>query len=532
VPIYSTNQTISDMTEIMDVFLKITAMPTKQESHITDKVKEYFNPILRSCSMGKWVELKTAVPTTLEYLLRIRKVTTKSMKTALHRRLTDHHGLKIEIKKCQEHHSKLLNESMDNHIVELTAVVPLSVRTQPVAAATTTLSSCPNLQVGDGGAPSTESNRSNTRTPSSGSGPQEPCIIATQAAAAAASCDSQGNSASDNAEFPALFFTAKTEKPKIAGTSSGYSSSKINFVLQSIASDTDLNSKLDFFKADLNREMQASSYEAAIDAEFNHESLLLHVRISCKWKSPRHAQTIRRMIHRAIRHRFSVIDNKIRIFNLDTALPSSCQFKSGSRWLQHSPEKGSAYTMPVENLVLELGKEVRAQEVQLLKCKTLAELRTDAKAKQVLLANLYDVLLWRYPQVPNTSGFKFQPQQPKEPALLESCHAVSTNSLHDSEAQSINSTPTVTEIPPVLVAGDSTLTPSSTDDAAPAPRRSLSFGSGCSVAQTPSGGTLSACDSGARPAGACINLFSSLRDAVVLIRQFACSCWIKPEDGA
>ena len=514
---------MSDKTVPMDMLLQIRMPNAENVSSVTKIVHAILDPLLRKCPTGKWVKMPTISPTSLDYLIRVQ-ATVKYLRVKLRGALAkDGHTFKIRndfiLRECEDRHSALLNGSMYNHIVELTAPSSLPLRTHPVAEAATTPPSGQNLQVCDGGAPRSESSRSETRPPnslSSGSGSQEPGLIADLAAAARGGAfgDSQGRN-SDNAEVPVLCFTAK--KPSISGNSSGYSSSRINFALQLIASDPELDSKLTLLKAGLRGEMLAKAYEAVIDVESNPSSLLLHVRIACKWKTAVHTETIKRIMRRAICERFIVDNGKIRIFDLGTALPSGCQFGSGTRWLQHSPARGAAYTMPMEKFVLELGNEVRAQEAQLLGCATPAQYMADAKAKQLLLSNLLDVLRWRCPQVPNTSCFVFQ--TPKEPALQDAGRAGSIDSAIPAPAQSLPSTrsPTVTDI-------------SSSDGRASNPCRNLSFSS---IGLQSAGGTevppgKATCDSGAGPAGVQRFAVISFYRCVMLTGPFDCSCWIWP----
>jgi hypothetical protein len=297
-----------------------------------------------------------------------------------------------------------------------------------------------------------------------------------QAAAAArgdASGDSQGrNSESDDATLlPVLCFTGK--RPTKGKQTLAYSSAKVICVLNLNASesDQDLDAKLNSFRAELNREIQALSFEAVIDAELNRETFLLRVKIVCTWKTPRYAIAIRRSIWHIIETRLRLARKyfTVKIWSIDaeSLAKSHVQFPSGSRWLQHSPAKGSAYTMPIENFVLELGKEVRAQEAQYLKCETQAQFMADGKAKQVLLANLHDVLRWRFPHRPpvldtDPSAFCFQ-QQAVDLEQLKEAPPVLGSKDSRNVLESLNPTstpnPTSTGISPSLVAGAPALTP-------------------------------------------------------------------------
>ena len=164
----------------------------------------------------------------------------------------------------------------------------------------------------------------------------------------------------------------------------------------------------------------------------------------------------------------------------------------------------------MESFILELGKEVRANESQLLKCVTLAEVFAHAKANQVLLSNVHDVLRWKFPHQPPVLGSdpaRFQQHKPKN-ASQNSGRADSLDS--SVEAPPLNPSQIISagesEILPVSLAGGPILTPvSSNFTASPAPcrARSLQFGSGA-VAQTPSEGAPPACS----PAGVYHNCFA------------------------
>jgi hypothetical protein len=482
---------VSNGPDTVDFFLQIRGMPDTKVSYITDTVDSFLEPRLRECRTGKWHKYKTVHQTTLEYLIRINKVTVEHLKRVVRTKLHPYIDPKgVTLKICKEHQTELLNKSLYNQISK-NAANSLPASTLSVAVAAT--SSIQNVQVGDGGTPGTETKRAKSSlTPSlvpSGLGPQQPCMLAAHWKAAAAggdvSVDSQGlrsRSESGEAVFPVLCFTGK--RP-CTGTSQAYSSSKTICHLQLNASVQDLDAKVNSFRAELNREIQALSFEAVIDADFNCETFLLRVKIVCTWKFPRHSATIRRPIRDIIESRLLLPRNKytVKIFAASPESPANCQLLSGSRWLQHSPAKGSAYTMPMENFVLELGKEVRAQEDKFLNCKTQAQFMTDAKAKQVLLNNLYDVLRWRFPDLPqvlDSSAFLFrqQPVRVLEQLSPDSGCADSMDSRQlDPEALSRNSTstpnPTLTEISSSSVAGDPAVTPFSSVEELPGPAGNL-----------------------------------------------------------
>ena len=464
----------------MDFSLQITNIPVNEVSNITAEVDAFFKPKLRECSKGKWHKIATFQPTSLAFLVRINKVTLEHLKATLRRIILDKCKIdkkSVIVKKCPVHLTELLNKSPYNQIPENAADSP-PVSTLSVGAAAT--SSIQNF--GDGGGPGTETKLGKSSAPpslvSSGSGQQQACIMANQLQAAAAargdaSGDSQGrNSESDDATLlPVLCFTGK--RPTKGKQTLAYSSAKVICVLNLNASesDQDLDAKLNSFRAELNREIQALSFEAVIDAELNRETFLLRVKIVCTWKTPRYAIAIRRSILHIIETRLRLARKyfTVKIWSIDaeSLAKSHVQFPSGSRWLQHSPAKGSAYTMPIENFVLELGKEVRAQEAQYLKCETQAQFIADGKAKQVLLANLHDVLRWRFPNQPpvldlDPSAFCFQQQAVDLEQLKEAPPVLgSTASRHVQESSHPTSTPnpTSTGISPSLVAGAPALTP-------------------------------------------------------------------------
>jgi hypothetical protein len=464
----------------MDFSLQITNIPVNEVSNITAEVDAFFKPKLRECSKGKWHKIATFQPTSLAFLVRINKVTLEHLKATLRRIILDKCKIdkkSVIVKKCPVHLTELLNKSPYNQIPENAADSP-PVSTLSVGAAAT--SSIQNF--GDGGGPGTETKLGKSSAPpslvSSGSGQQQACIMANQLQAAAAargdaSGDSQGrNSESDDATLlPVLCFTGK--RPTKGKQTLAYSSAKVICVLNLNASesDQDLDAKLNSFRAELNREIQALSFEAVIDAELNRETFLLRVKIVCTWKTPRYAIAIRRSILHIIETRLRLARKyfTVKIWSIDaeSLAKSHVQFPSGSRWLQHSPAKGSAYTMPIENFVLELGKEVRAQEAQYLKCETQAQFMADGKAKQVLLANLHDVLRWRFPHRPpvldtDPSAFCFQ-QQAVDLEQLKEAPPVLGSKDSRNVLESLNPTstpnPTSTGISPSLVAGAPALTP-------------------------------------------------------------------------
>jgi hypothetical protein len=464
----------------MDLFVQISGIPINDVSSITAEVDAFFKQKLRECSKGKWHKIATFQPTSLAFLVRINKVTLEHLKATLRRIILDKCKIdkkSVIVKKCPVHLTELLNKSPYNQIPENAADSP-PVSTLSVGAAAT--SSIQNF--GDGGGPGTETKLGKSSAPpslvSSGSGQQQACIMANQLQAAAAargdaSGDSQGrNSESDDATLlPVLCFTGK--RPTKGKQTLAYSSAKVICVLNLNASesDQDLDAKLNSFRAELNREIQALSFEAVIDAELNRETFLLRVKIVCTWKTPRYAIAIRRSILHIIETRLRLARKyfTVKIWSIDaeSLAKSHVQFPSGSRWLQHSPAKGSAYTMPIENFVLELGKEVRAQEAQYLKCETQAQFMADGKAKQVLLANLHDVLRWRFPNQPpvldlDPSAFCFQ-QQAVDLEQLKEAPPVLGSKDSRNVLESLNPTstpnPTSTGISPSLVAGAPALTP-------------------------------------------------------------------------
>jgi hypothetical protein len=491
----------------MDVFLQIHDMPPENVPTITNRVNEIYKPRLQKCPTSKWFPIRTVQKTTLEYVMRFDRVTIDTLRRELRKRLNDCNATKVRIHECHSsgrnaHFAKTLDESPYDRIIELSAPNALPVLTQPVAAAVTT--SIRNLPV-DGGS---VSKHANTRLPPLVSFEPLAGILAAQVVDAAgrnASGDNQVPSRNSEPAEDSVFCFTKPSRTKCQ--SNAYSNSKMFFVLRLNAVDRELESKLADFKSDLIQVIQEKSYEAFIDAESTPERL--HIRIVCSWKTPCYGYSIRRLIHNAILNRLC-LEGRIRIFNLpgnsDPASLSDRQAPSGLRWLQHSHAKGVAYTMPMESFVLELGKEVRAHELQLLKCVTLAEVWAHAKRNQVLLSNVYDVLRWRFSAQNQSVSYPVRLQEPKKAlakkeASPDTGHNDSIDSRVTPDALPLTSSQTITEISPSSVAGNPILTPAS-DAASPAPRRrALQFG-GCTVAQTPSGEfALSACGSGAGPAG-------------------------------
>ena len=503
----------------MDVLLRIEFMPLEDVSTIRDTVNAIYKPRLQKCPTSKWVLMPSTLNCNLSYLMRFDNGTIENLKKELKSKLITKFKQVVgnptttAVIQCVDrvgdtnaHYTKLLDESPHEQIVELSAANPPPVRTQPVAALATT--SIQNVQV------SAVPKYAIPRPPpsvSSGAGPQEPLAgtCAAQSVADAggdASKNSQGRN-SEAAQASVFHFT----RPGNTSHSKAFLNSRIFFVLQLNSADHGLESKIADFKANLIHDIQAKSYEAFIDADLTAERL--HIRIACSWKTPCHAITIKRIIDNAIRNRWS-LEEKIRIFNLNTdpASLSNRNPPSGSRWLQHSQAKGAAYRMPMESFVLELGKEVRAHESHLLKCVTLAEVFAHAKANQVLLSNVHDVLRWKFPHQPPVLGSdpaRFQQHKPKN-ASQNSGRADILDSESSVEAPPLNSSQIISagesEILPVSLAGGPILTPvSSNSTASPAPcrARSLQFGSGA-VAQTPSEGAPPACG----PAGVYHNCFA------------------------
>jgi hypothetical protein len=280
----------------------------------------------------------------------------------------------------------------------------------------------------------------------------------------------------------------------VHANSRALSSTRITFALQFL----DLNSTrlLTEFKNDLSRDIQAMTYQAVIDVAIKPGSQLLQVKISCEWKTPIHAYSIRRTIKDSIAGRFHV--DTVRVFQMDSSSIISHSDHNPSRWLQHSQPKGAAYTVPIENFVNALGKEVQAQEAMFLKCQTLAQFRDDARSKQVLLCNLHDALRWRFRQVlQNQSAFRFR--NPSQSLEVSPVAGQASTSGHAPVAP----TPDAPPCPAVALTESSSSVTGDLSPPAPSPNarcRSLTF-SDESVAQTLSVGDRPACDTGVGPAG-------------------------------
>jgi hypothetical protein len=170
-------------------------------------------------------------------------------------------------------------------------------------------------------------------------------------------------------------------------------STRIVFSLSLLDGDSTQN--LTDFKSDLTSDIQAKTYQAVIDVSVKSSSQL-QVTVACEWKNPMYVQAIRRTIKNSIKGRFK--DTGFRVTQMDRSSISTA-VHTGSRWLLHELPKGTAYTVPIENFINVLGQEIQAQESLFLNCQTLAQFRDDARAKQVLLCNVHDVLRWRYRQV-------------------------------------------------------------------------------------------------------------------------------------
>jgi hypothetical protein len=172
----------------LDLYVKISDMPVQNVSTIKDMVTDFLNSRLRKCPTSKCFKIRSISKTTLECLVRTNKITVSSLKTSLQAALGEFKTLTIVIGVCAEHHSKLLDSSTDVQLALSAAnSLPMPMSAKAVAATATLLPS-QKVHISDGGAP-TESNRSNARglrppsLVSSGSGSQEPDIIAAQVAA-------------------------------------------------------------------------------------------------------------------------------------------------------------------------------------------------------------------------------------------------------------------------------------------------------------------------------------------------------------
>lgn len=461
--------------DAMDVYVKLSASQGQSQPDFAETAA-FFNGRLSRFEKAKYHQLPTYSKDTFEFLVRINKCTIKSLKQTVKRSLPGFDT--VIIKECDSNLTRLLDTSCSMQIAVLTAIQNAPpVITGAVAS----------------GAPAPSQS-----LPDSG----HQCLAQSDAGSKSQGCARENKPSSDDAGITTN--RIKSIFSKQAGgayANEAFSSAKIVFALQ--LSDCYAPENLTELKRDLTREIQAKTYQAVIDVATTTGKQLLKVNMACEWKNPMYTRAMRRTIESAVRNRFRIVS--VRFFQIDPSAISN-SYHTGSRWLQHSLPKGAAYTMCMEDFIKAIGNEVKVQEALFLNCETLAQFREDAKAKQVLLCNLHDVLRWRFrPAVQQQSSFIF-----RDPALGGQSLEVHSVAGHASisgralEAPSLDSPPDPAVAPressvSSSVAGDlSAPTPSASSSKCR--NRALVF-SGDSVVHTPSGGARPACDTGVGPAG-------------------------------
>lgn len=173
-------------------------------------------------------------------------------------------------------------------------------------------------------------------------------------------------------------------------------------------------------------EIQKRAREGTIDVWLSSESSIAEVRISCVWKFPMYNHTVRRFLH-------SLIESEctLRIRCSDRTGVRDTYLKPPGpgvdRWLQYSGLRGTFYELPLKEFVRVLRETVGREEARLLRCESMEELRDDARAKQVLLFEICNVLEWH---TKNNTPVQPRSRQSQEPTVRPV--------MGDSEAGPVN----------------------------------------------------------------------------------------------
>ena len=463
--------TFSSMTTT-DLLVQISQIPVESLPTVATHASEFFNAKLDGCLSKKCHTLKSVVPSTLEFLVRIEKVSIAGIKKAFNNCLNKAgHADKItsKIKELSDgdRMKHLLDTSCQAKIdwPALSVISADHVSGTQAAEHPSASNQSLTMHAGQASSPSVLSGSEEK------SGPQDPGRIFTFADAIR---DSQGRLSGSNLRkapeerTSSDLFVVKGKQVSQGGRLN--SASRIVFVL----SNATASEKLEAFKSDIIEIFQARTYEAGVDATRSSETQRLHVKIACTWKNAMHSHSIRRLIHGTIAGRFKV-DGNVKVFDLKATGTSwfHNQSQASSRWLQYSGLKGKAYTMPMQKLLDAIGNVVEDEEAQLLSCTTHADFRANAKSKQLLLANLLDVFRWRFLFSP--AAVVTEPAQ--APTVTESHPPVAASSSYSSDCAAPRS-----PCPELLDSEVAERTPT---------RRNLH----CTFGTNPSGGAGPACNS-------------------------------------
>ena len=351
----------------MDLYVRMPLSSEESSSsaqHIVTVISTFFNERLSECDDRKFHKMPSVANTSLEFLVRVKKVGLKHFKKCFGNRLKELEigsAAELIIKECSNDMARLLDSSSCMHIDFTAPNEPAVIATSESLSPVNTTSAPPVITTSE-------------------------CMPRSHDAGM---CNK------------ALFVFGKALSfEKYGGVNDpagrAFYSTRIVFSLRLLDSDSTQN--LTDFKSDLTSDIQAKTYQAVIDVSFKSTPQQLQVTVACEWKNPMYVNSIRRTIKNSIRGRFK--DTGIRVSPMDrSSISRAVHTVTGSRWLLHQLPKGTAYRVPIENFINVLGQEIQAQESLFLNCLTLAQFRDDARAKQVLLCNVHDVLRWRYRQV-------------------------------------------------------------------------------------------------------------------------------------
>ena len=471
----------------MDLHVSIKAQTDQSLPDLANAISTFFNQRLNQCETAKYHRLPTMSKDKFVFLVRIKvlsdiKEFRKTVRRNLPPLITE-----LAIRYCETHERKMLDDSRCVQIAVLTATPnapPMIIGAVQVASGAPPPSqSLPPMVASNSG------HQSLAQSVASGSKGQ--------------ACTTEQMRSSDDAGIPTNAIKSIFSE-KAPGQIRAFSSSRI--VLQ--LSCPNLAQNLTEFKGKLTETIQAKTYQAGIHVAVTAGSQHLKVIMACEWKNPMYARAIRRTIESAMQAPLKIAS--LRCFEMDpSAIPNfGC---SGLTWLQHSQPKGAAYTMSMEDFIEAIGNEVQNQEAQFLNCETLVQFRDDAKAKQVLLSNIHDVLRWRFrPAVHPQSDFRFRDpelggQSLEVPPMAGHAECMSGRA---PEAPSLDRD----SLPdPAVALRESFVSASVTGDmSARTPRtslsnpnarcRSLNF-NGDSAVHNPSGAAHPASDRGVEPAG-------------------------------
>ena len=406
----------------MDLNVRISNIPANQQQTIAQKVSDFFNVRLKDCKTGKcYTQISTLE--THEFLVRINTVGIKNLRSTFKNNLDCiapgvSGTLTRNISSCDSEEQKRLLDTSCQSKIDLTESLRL-----PVIS---------------------DSSTSELIGPSESGTQVSNITVPTTAAKEDAIGDDRGRLSGSNLRSGKASEGIISNSLFVFTGNNARQAGDLNAatrILLVIKSSAELESaKFEEIRSDIVRTIQAKTYEAAIDAT-NKDAQGLHVKIVCRWKNPMHSHTIRRLIRETIAKRVEL--SKVMVFGLQVDAagnPGTLCFQrlsnEGSRWLQHSLVRGAAYQMPIQEFVVEMGKLVKDHEAQYLRCTTLSEYIADAKAKQLLLANIHDVFQWRFPLCfsPTADVTRSEP----DPSIVKS--AQDTSSFHFEKPASQNAT--------------------------------------------------------------------------------------------